>query len=232
MFANLFSPYSELEWSSPISNEVAKQQLADTLVSMLLPGQVIGIGSGTTSFLALKKLAVVNSHEGWNVTVVPTSLEIDWYCRSSGLQVSDSKIIDVAFDGADEVDHVGNLIKGRGGALRRERENFDRADQCIVLADPTKYVERLGTKFAVPVEISQDYAFAASQRLCEMALTSKIRMAGAGKDGPVITEAGNVIFDVELQSDITAEDFDTAIRRIEGVVDNGLFLGYNVLVLK
>jgi ribose 5-phosphate isomerase A len=221
-----FEPYDSLHWPSEISNRAAKETVAAQVAELVRDGQVVGVGSGTTSFLAVVSIAARVHREGLTINAVPTSLELEWYCKAAGLRICDSQQIDLAFDGADEVDPKGALIKGRGGALLRERRNLDRAAQILILVDSSKFVPSLGTNFPVPVEVSQTQAFEVARDLAGAGFRAAVRLAGAAKDGPVVTESGNVLLDVRMPGGIEASMFDIELRKFGGVVDTGLFLGY------
>jgi ribose 5-phosphate isomerase A len=227
----IFQPYSSLTWPTEISNQMSKEKVANKLADLVEDGQTIGVGSGTTSFLALRALALRKESSGLDITVVPTSLEILWYCEAAGFEIGSGELIDLAFDGADEVDPVGNLIKGRGGALLRERLNFDVASRIILLVDSSKFVDELGSKFRAPVEVSQKFAYQFAEKISLSGLRAEIRLAGSGKDGPVITESGNLLFDLSLDSACDVHQIDEQIRDLPGVVDTGLFLDYKIEIL-
>ena len=114
-----------------------------------------GIGSGSTSFLALLALSDRVKKEGLNILCVPTSLEIESYCTALGLTITTlvNARPDWCFDGADEVDPDNNLIKGRGGAFVREQLVFAAAPQRVILVDESKFVPQLGTSFGVPLAV-------------------------------------------------------------------------------
>jgi ribose 5-phosphate isomerase A len=216
-----------LEWCRPITNTQAKNQIAEVVASQIKDGEVVGIGSGSTSFLTVLALARRVAAEKLAISVVPTSIEMELACHAAGLRVeSDVPLrIDRCFDGADEVDPAGRLIKGRGGALYREKLVFAAARQRLIVADQSKDVERLGSKFPVPVEVKPQWLRHAYDRLQDMANVAQVNLRmGQAKDGPVITEAGNVLFDVHFNQ-ISAED-ERAIDLLPGVVCTGIFSGF------
>ena len=136
---------------------------------------------------------------------------------------------DWTFDGADEVDSHFNLIKGRGGAMFKEKLLISSSPQTYILVDPSKKVERLGAKFPIPIEIFPEaltYVEDKLQRLNPREI--KLRM-GQGKDGPIITENGNMILDVWM--DYIPENTESTLKSITGVLESGLFMNYKVEVL-
>lgn len=217
-----------LEWNKPISNRSVKEQIAKRVAQQVQSGEVIGIGSGSTSFLTVLALGQRVQEEGLSIGAVPTSLEMELACHAVGLRVHSDipPIIDRCFDGADEVDPTGRLIKGRGGALYREKLVFAAANQRLIVADCSKDVSRLGSNFPVPVEVKPQWMRSAYQAICKLPHVVEVTMRmGQAKDGPVITESGNVLFDVRL-SEISQYD-ELALQAISGVVCIGVFSGYS-----
>ena len=216
-----------LRWNRPIANQADKERIAAAVAARARPGEVIGAGSGSTSFLVLLALARRAAAEGLDVSVVPTSFEIQWAGEAVGLRVHGvvPDRVDWCFDGADEVDPAGRLIKGRGGALYRERLVFAAAERRLLVADASKDVERLGSKFPVPVEVEPAWARRAHGVIGRMphVRSADLRLAQA-KDGPVVTELGCVLFDVWFD-EIDGED-EARLLAVSGVRGTGIFAGY------
>lgn len=210
-----------------ISNYEDKLKVARNLAAGVESGQVIGAGSGSTAFVAIHAIAErVSAGEIDSVTLIPTSIEVQLTIASLGLRVGDlaADTPHWLFDGADEVDPAGNLIKGRGGALFREKILFRATEDRRVLVDQSKHVEHLGSRFAVPVEVEPIALPVVAPELEKLFPTEiEIRKA-AGKDGPVVTELGNLI--VDCRFDGIAPDLEASIKSITGVVESGLFQGY------
>lgn len=216
-----------LEWCRPISNRDAKERLAHEVASKARSGDVIGAGSGSTSFLTVVALGKRVVSERLQVSVVPTSLEIELACDALGLTVHSHipECIDWCFDGADEVDPSRRLIKGRGGALHRERLVFVAAKRRIVVADGSKTVDRLGSKFPVPVEVEPKWLRSVHSKISRLDHVSVVTVRmGVAKDGPVITESGRVLLDVTM-SEIDDRD-EERLRSIPGVCCTGIFSGF------
>lgn len=216
-----------------ISNYEGKLAAARNLAAQAESGQTIGAGSGSTSFLAIHAIAErAAGGEIANVTLIPTSIEVQLTIANLGLRVGDlaSGHPDWLFDGADEVDPGNNLIKGRGGALFREKMLFCSSLDRRVIVDESKRVEQLGSKFPVPIEV---VPLALPVVLPELHRLSpaevEIRRA-TGKDGPVITEMGNVI--VDCRFDGIGADLEKRIKSITGVVESGLFQGYEPTLIQ
>jgi ribose 5-phosphate isomerase A len=222
----------QLRWSKPIDNLEAKQQIADRLAGEVKDGDVIGFGSGSTSFLAIQAIAGVIRDRGIQCTAIPTSAEIEFTC--AGLGIRTVSLIDAkpdwAFDGADEVDPQQNLIKGRGGAMFKEKLVIDSSPRTFILVDKTKLVSKLGEKFPIPIEVFPLALNLVTQGLKRLgATTMELRLAGAKKDGPVITENGNLILDAHF--DGIGPELESKIKAIPGVIESGLFWGRSIQVL-
>ena len=220
----------EANWPSEISNREAKQALADKLVQNLSSGQVIGAGSGTSSYLTLVSLAKRGAEEQIDFAVVATSIEIERTALALGVRVQPlgQSPIDWGFDGADEVDPNGRLIKGRGGAMFREKLVIASQIKTYIVADESKKVAKLGEKFAVPVEVFPNSVDLVRDSLESLgANKAPLRPAG-GKDGPVVTEQGGVILDVSFSGDVPPE---TDLEAIPGVIATGVFDRYDFELL-
>lgn len=227
MSAKKYKPLG-LEWNKPISNRDAKMQLATAVANSVSQGEVVGIGSGSTSFLTVLALGQRVTNEQLKISVVPTSIEMELACHAVGLNVLSDVPgqIDRCFDGADEVDPQGRLIKGRGGALYREKLVFAATRIRMIVADKTKDVDRLGSKFPVPVEVKPQWLRLAYDLLHQMGSVREVSLRmGQAKDGPVITESGNVLLDVWLNQ-ISTED-EISLSSMPGVVCTGIFSGFD-----
>jgi ribose 5-phosphate isomerase A len=224
---------SNLEWSSEITNYAGKLEVAKAVALKVRDGDVIGFGSGSTSFLAANEIAKRVKQEGISIRAVPTSREISFACSELGIPVAslNDERPDWSFDGADEVDPDGNLIKGRGGAMFNEKLVMRSSLKCYILVDESKFVDKMGSKAPVPVEIHQDALMYVKMKLSEMdaVKSMKLRMA-QGKDGPVITENGNFILDVAFED--IKPDLEKDLKSITGVIETGLFLGYPIEIIK
>jgi ribose 5-phosphate isomerase A len=215
-----------------ISNYEAKLRVAAQVADRASDGEVIGAGSGTTAYLTLVELGQrQEAGRLREITIVSTSHEITLTAARLGLTVVDilTRRPDWLFDGADEVDPRGRLIKGRGGALLRERRLFDACPNRFVAADASKHVDRLGSKFPVPVEVAPPAVLDAATRLYDLGASDVTIRTGTGKDGPVITESGNLLLDCAFDS--IPEGHSAAIAAVPGVVGSGLFEGYEYTLI-
>lgn len=215
-----------------ISQYDAKMAVAKEVAQKAQPGQVIGAGSGSTALLALLELARRDVEEGLGLTFIPTSYEIDWACRQAGVKVTSLNHAQPKwyFDGADEVDGAGNLIKGRGGAMYREKLVMSACESRYILVDSTKFVDKLGEKFAVPVECDPQALLMIERALRDLGADEMGVRLAKGKDGPVVTEKGNVILDVMFGQ--IGADLEMQISAIPGVLESGLFWGYNPQIMQ
>ncbi|WP_280744894.1 MULTISPECIES: ribose 5-phosphate isomerase A [unclassified Parabacteroides] len=215
-------------WSKEISRRDEKEKVAAKIAGMVKDGDVIGVGSGSTSYLALLAIAQRVKGEGLHIKAIPTSQEITMTCAQLGIPVTSLMEYqpDWAFDGADEVDPNHSLIKGRGGAMFKEKLLINSSPRNYILTDSSKMVSRLGMKFPVPVEVFPQALTYVGKALEELSPREiKLRMA-EGKDGPIITENGNLILDVWF--DAIPDTTETALKSITGVIESGLFIGYQV----
>ena len=220
-----------LEWGKEISNREEKQKVADKIASMVKDGDIIGVGSGSTAYLALLKIADRIRTEQLHIHAIPTSQEIKMACAKLGIPLTSllEHKPNWTFDGADEIDPNHNMIKGRGGAMFKEKLLISSSPQTFIIADPSKMVSKLGSRFPVPVEIFPDALIHADQALRSLSpVDIKLRMA-QGKDGPIITENGNLILDVWF--DNIPDNLENAIKSITGVIENGLFMHYEVKII-
>lgn len=223
---------SMLEWTGDISNREKKERVAQQIAERVHDNDVIGVGSGSTSYLAIQAIAKKVHSERLNVIAIPTSLEVSLACTVLGIPTASLSQLrpDWCFDGADEVDSSNNLIKGRGGAMFKEKLVIRSSSEVYILVDESKQVARLGEKFAVPIEVYADAIHYVETVLADLGgVETKLRLAKS-KDGPVITESGNLILDVRFSKiDL---DLEKRIKQISGVVESGLFIGYDVKVVR
>lgn len=192
------------------------------------PGHVVGLGTGraATAFIQALSTAVT---EGLRVTGVPTSEASATLARALGIPLVDEPVaLDVAVDGADEVDPKLDLIKGYGGALVREKIVAAAARRFIVLVGSEKLVKALGARGRLPVEVVPFAASFCRRRLAELGYPATVRV----KDGnPLVTDNNNLILDVAVSAIPDPGALDQTLRDIPGVVDTGLFVGMADTVL-
>ncbi len=210
-----------------MDRDAAKQAAAEAAAQLVSDGMCLGLGSGSTTAYALEFLGRRIQQDGLDVRGVPTSFATERRAHTHGIPLTsldDDPTLDLALDGADEVDEAFRLIKGGGGAHAREKVVAHQADRFIVLVDPTKEVDRLGTQFPVPVEVLPMAVTPVMRTLEEAGAAPTLRTADA-KDGPVVTDQGFWIVDAQFPDGISAPDeLDRRLNERPGVLDHGLFL--------
>lgn len=212
--------------------ESLKKAAALKAVEFVRDGMVVGLGTGSTA----KHLVIALGEKvraGMKLRGVPTSQETAALAKQSGIPLIDAENrweIDVAIDGADQVDPGFNLIKGGGGALLKEKIVAASAKQFIVLVDHTKQVPVLGGAFPLPIEVIP-FGWGSTAREIE-ALTKNLVVLRERNGAPFKTEAGNLIVDVHLARIDQPRDLEIALNQIPGIVETGLFVGRtNVLIV-
>ena len=222
---------SHLQWSDTIINQTGKLKLAQQIAAKVKNGDIIGAGSGSTVYLALFAIAERVKKENLNVKIIPSSLEITMTCSNLGMPVTSllEDKPDWAFDGADEVDPNRSLIKGRGGALFKEKLLIRSSLKNYILVDESKLVEKLGSKFPVPIEVFPGALLYVESALRDLGITDITLRAAKGKDGPIITENGNFLLDARF--DHIPSDTEQKIKSITGVIESGLFINYDVEIM-
>lgn len=220
-----------LQWSDIIINKEGKERVAKELALRVKENEVIGAGSGSTVYLTLFAIAERIKSEHMRIEIIPASMEISMTCTQLGIPQTTlwNKRPDWTFDGADEVDPLHNLIEGRGGALFKEKLLISCSKRTFIVIDKSKYVSRLGNNFPIPVEVFPLGLEYVDDRLMTLGASKTILRMAKGKDGPILTENGNFILDAWFDTiDLSLEK---EIKGITGVIESGLFIGYNVEVL-
>ncbi|HEY0161541.1 MAG TPA: ribose-5-phosphate isomerase RpiA [Edaphobacter sp.] len=201
-----------------------KQKAAERALELVEPGMTVGLGSGSTATLWIKLLGEKVRDQGLKIRAIASSEDSEKLGRSYGIPFTtfeETRVIDLAVDGADEVAPGLALIKGGGGKLLREKIVASAAKKFVVVADESKIVEKLG-KFPLPVEVIPMAEPLVNDALRDLGFTPKVR---ANKDGSQhITDEGNLILDC---SGLLIDDPDTMAAELDsivGVVEHGLFL--------
>ena len=212
--------------------EQLKKAAAQQAVEFVQDGMIVGLGTGSTAKHMIRALGE-KIRAGMKIKGVPTSAETAALATEVGISLLDTENrweIDVAIDGADQVDPHFNLIKGGGGALLKEKIVAASARQFIVMVDHTKQVPVLGGTFPLPIEI---IAFGWGSTAREIEALTKSRVGLRQQNGlPFKTEAGNLIVDVHIDQINQPGELETALNLIPGVVETGLFVGRtNVLIV-
>ena len=169
--------------------------------------------------------------ENLKIKAIPTSKELGMVCNYLGIPTESLLTAkpDWCFDGADEVTPEKWLVKGRGAAMFREKLNIANAKKTYILVDSSKFVNKPCEKFPIPIEVFPDSLYAVKEKLLELGATSLELRLAKKKDGPIITENGNLIIDAKFEN--IDETFEKKLKSIVGVIETGLFIGYNVEII-
>lgn len=206
-----------------------KKLAAEKAVESVENGMVVGLGTGSTAYFVVERIGeLLKKGEIRGVLGVPTSKKTAEQARSLGIPLAsldERPALDLAIDGADEVDPDLNLVKGRGGALLREKMVEKAASRFIVVVDETKLVAGLGTSGAMPVEVVQFCHSYNAKRLESLGCDVRLRMERADAERPFVTDNGNFILDCFFSTPIRSpRETAAAIEGFTGVVEHGLFL--------
>ena len=214
-----------------IKNEEEKKDVANEIANKIKDGDIIGFGSGSTAYLTIKAIAEKMHKENIKITAIPTSYEVELLCNFLNIPTTTLQNAkpDWSFDGADEVNQDNWMIKGRGGAMFREKLNIANSTITYILVDKTKLVKKLGENFAIPVECYPGSLNYVKEELLILGAKSVEIRRAEKKDGPIITESGNIILDARF--DEISEHLEKDIKSITGVIESGLFIGYPVEVI-
>ncbi len=217
-------------------NTAVLSRVAEQALRYVESGMTLGLGTGRAAEAFIEKLAE-RARGGLKVSGVPTSKRSEELALRLNLDVvslENTDHIDVAFDGADEVSADLSLTKGLGGALLRERVVAYEAERFIVLVTPEKLVEKLGTRSPIPIEVVPFATPTIERHLKRMGATPTLRKIAKTPSTaafPYQTDNHNWILDTHFGPIEKPEELHSAIRRIPGVVDTGLFLGMAQMVL-
>ena len=206
--------------------QASKRAAATQAAALVASGMKVGLGTGSTAALVIQELGRRVRDEELDIVGTPTSSSAAILARDNDIPVrslDELGRLDVAIDGADEVDPKLNLIKGRGGAHTREKVVASRADRFVVVVDESKLVDQLGSRMPVPVEILPMAAGSVLSDIEQLGGRPEIREA-AKKDGPVVTDQGFWIIDARFETIDKPQELASALKRIVGVLDHGLFV--------
>jgi len=205
----------------------ARAAAAAAGIELVEPGMTIGLGSGRAAWAVLDGLRGVDG-----LRAAAASARTEELLQEAGIEIVEpdgSLRLDLAIDGADEVDPGLGLVKGGGAALLREKLVVSAADRFVVVAESRKRVQRLGETFLLPVEVVR-YAWGDTRRrLLELVPQAELR---TGEDGdPVVTDEGHHLLDCRIPPQGDLEELAAEIKATVGVVEHGLFLGMADLAL-
>ncbi len=205
-----------------------KLAVAVAAVDQIRPGMVLGLGSGSTAALMIQELgARLRRGQLSDIVAVTTSFQGEVLAAELGIPLRSLNAverIDLAIDGADEVDPAFQLIKGGGACHVQEKLVARRAERFVVVVDASKLVERLNLAFLLPVEVIPGAWRQVKGDLEALGATAQLRMA-VRKAGPVVTDQGNLVLDLGVSGGIAdPAGLEAAINNLPGVLENGLFV--------
>ncbi|KAL9456861.1 hypothetical protein AB3S75_005983 [Citrus x aurantiifolia] len=221
-----------------LTQDELKKIAAYKAVEFVESGMVLGLGTGSTAKHAVDRIGeLLRQGKLTNIVGIPTSKKTHEQAVSLGIPLSDLDsypVVDLAIDGADEVDPFMNLVKGRGGSLLREKMVEGACKKFVVIVDESKLVPHLGgSGLAMPVEVVPYCWKFTAKRLQDLfedcGCVAKLRTTG---DQPFVTDNGNYVIDLYLKKDIG--DLKVAsdnILRLAGVVEHGMFLDMATTVI-
>ncbi|MBL7564834.1 ribose 5-phosphate isomerase A [Staphylococcus saccharolyticus] len=202
-----------------------KLMTLDDVLSQIKDGMTLGIGTGSTIELLVPKIAELIQQHRYDITGVCTSNKTAFLAKELNIkiiEVNDVKHVDLAIDGADEVDNNLNLIKGGGGALFREKVIDEMAERFVVVVDENKLVDYLGETFVLPVEVDK---FNWYQIAKTIESTKSINVnRRVSQDVPFTTDNGNYILDCQLKKGIDPYEMHEFLIHLTGVLETGYFL--------
>jgi ribose 5-phosphate isomerase A len=214
--------------------KLMKQEVGKAAAALVKSGSIVGLGTGSTTAYTIQFLGDrLKRGELKDIVGIPTSFQAEVLAKQYGIPLTTldaADRIDIAIDGADEVDPRKNLIKGGGAAHTREKIVDYLADSFIVVVDSSKLVDRLGSSFPVPVEVIPMAIAPVMRAIEKLGGKPELRM-GVKKAGPVITDQGNMVIDVKFDSIDNPAELEKTLNNIPGVLENGIFVGCTDLVL-
>jgi ribose 5-phosphate isomerase len=215
------------------NSEALKQLAGSAAARLVADGMVCGMGTGSTARFFMEEVGRRMREEGLRIAGVPTSFQSRLLCQRLGIplrDVQDCRGIDLAVDGADEVDPALNVTKGGGAAHTMEKLVATMASQFVVIVDEGKLVPRLGTTLDIPVEIILPALGYVTEVVKRLGGEARLRM-GLDKDGPVVTDNGQVVIDAKFGPDVDLREVDARLHRTPGVIETGLFFDLAAKVL-
>jgi ribose 5-phosphate isomerase A len=204
-----------------------KNAVGKAAAAMVQPGMVVGLGSGSTAAVVVDEIGRCwQEGELRDIVGVSTSFQSSLLATKHGIPMAtlnDVDHIDLAIDGADEVDPAKNLIKGGGGCQTREKLVDSRADRLVIVVDSGKLVAELGSTMPLPVEVLPEAYRQVMEALAGLGGRAELRMA-LRKAGPVVSDQGNLIVDAMFADLADPASLERTINNIPGVLENGLFV--------
>jgi ribose 5-phosphate isomerase A len=204
----------------------AKQAAGRRAADLVADGMTVGLGTGSTVFYTLQRLAERIAQEGLSLRGVPTSVDTETKAREMGIPLAtldEVERIALTIDGADEIDGDYQMIKGGGGALLREKVVAQISDRVVTVVGRDKLVERLGTTFLLPVEVVPFARATVARAIRKLGGVPAVRLAKP--EQPFVTDNGNQILDCKFEGGIAdVRALDAQLSGQPGVVEHGLFI--------
>ena len=213
---------------------IMKQEVGKAAAAKVKSNSIVGLGTGSTTAYAIQYIGErLTSGDLTDIVGVPTSFQAEVLAKKYNIPLTTLDAIDridIAIDGADEVDPQKNLIKGGGAAHTREKVVDSLARTFIVVVDSGKLVDKLGSTFLLPVEVIPMAVTPVMRRLEALGGKPELRM-GIKKAGPVVTDQGNLVIDVKYSQIDKPAELESTINNIPGVLENGLFVNVADIIL-
>ncbi|HSB83405.1 MAG TPA: ribose-5-phosphate isomerase RpiA [Nitrosarchaeum sp.] len=206
-----------------MSYDDAIEALSTDALKFVRDGFVIGLGSGRAATTFVKSLSSFIKIKNYKIKAVPTSLQIKLIAENGNIPLVEAdhvNHIDVAFDGADQIDSQRFVIKGGGGALLRENILFNLSKKVVVMADKSKFVKNFTR--TVPVEVHPLARNSVTDAI--MKLGGKAQLRSLDKGYPFFTENGNIILDCDFGVIKNPKELSQKIKLITGVMESGIFI--------
>jgi ribose 5-phosphate isomerase A len=210
-----------------------KELVAIHAAQQVTDGMCVGLGTGSTANYFIEALAGRHHEEGLRITVVASSVVSTRKAQQLGLPliaIEHLKHLDLYVDGADEVTPDLTLLKGRGADLVREKLLVEASSQFLVLVDSSKFVSRIGERFAIPIEVMPFAWQLVKHKLEAIGATGDLRQNASG-DGLVVTSHGSLVLDMTFDSQLTAQMLNELLNNTAGIVEHGIFYGLASSVL-
>jgi len=208
-----------------VDKDALKRQAGEAAAALVTDGMVVGLGTGSTVRFTIDALGR-RVKEGLRIRGVPTSKASEDQARRLGIPLTtldDVAVVDLTIDGADEFDPQLRLIKGGGGALTREKVVAKASRRMVVVADASKQVEKLGSTFALPIEVIDLAKGPLLRRLAGLGADAKVRAAADG--GAYRTDNGHLVVDARFARIDQPLELEQTLEAMPGVLACGLFLG-------
>ncbi len=220
--------------ANPDLIKVMKQEVGKAAASRVQSNTVVGLGTGSTTAYAIQYIGErLKKGDLTNIVGIPTSFQAEVLAKEYGIPLTTLDFVDhvdLAIDGADEVDPQKNLIKGGGAAHTREKVVDCQANTFIVVVDSGKLVDKLNSTFLLPVEVIPMAVTPVMRKIAQLGGKPELRM-GVKKAGPVVTDQGNLVVDVQFESIDDPASLEKTLNNIPGVLENGLFVGVADIIL-